>query len=170
MDFTRVDHLAILELKLSLAAGGLKGGLEFLNARVPHRFTALYKFERDSFKLMAFVDKMNQAVPDLFVSVPFDDSFCQYSVGLGEFVTTDAMGDKRLDGHIHQATVASYVGLPLTLPPDGLYGTFCHLDLVAQQVSDDEFAFLQKAALVLARNLPMRDTTYPPRTVRRREG
>jgi hypothetical protein len=58
--------------------------------------------------------------------VPFREGYCQYTMTLGEFVTTDAVRDKRLDGHIYQATLASYVGLPLTKPNGELYGTLCH--------------------------------------------
>lgn len=146
---------ALDELQRCLNAGGLSAGLEFLNKRVLHRFTAVYQFEGDAFKLMAMFDKLHEAVPDLLGFVPFDESFCQYSVGLGQFVTSDSMEDHRLDGHIHQATVASYVGLPLTRPQGGLYGSLCHFDLVRQRISDPEFAFLQEATPVVAQYLPL---------------
>ena len=135
------------------------GGLTWLNQRVPHRYTVVYRCEGDAFYTGALVDKLGEPMPDLFIRVPFEESFCQFSVGIGQFRTTDSPRDPRLDGHVHQATVQSYVGLPLTRPSIGLYGTFCHLDLVPQEISDDEFAFLQQATALIAEHLPAAATS-----------
>lgn len=131
------------------------GGLTWLNRRVPHRYTVVYRFDGEAFYAMALVDKQGEAMPDLFVRVPFEESFCQFSVGIGQFKTADSMNDHRLDGHMHQATVQSYIGLPLTRPKVGLYGTFCHLDLAPQHISDSEFEFLQQATALIAEHLPV---------------
>ncbi|RZJ01679.1 MAG: hypothetical protein EOP39_23440 [Rubrivivax sp.] len=144
----------LIELQHALKEGGLMGGLTWLNRRVPHRYTVVYRFDGEAFYTIALVDKLGEPMPDLFVRVPFEDSFCQFSIGIGQFKTADSVKDQRLDGHLHQATVQSYVGLPLTRPLVGLYGTFCHLDLVPQVISDTEFAFLQQAAPLVAEHLP----------------
>ena len=140
----------IPELTRCLNSGGLSNGLAYLNRRVLHRFTAVYKFQDDAFWLMAFADKLNEAVPDALGLVAFDDSFCQYSIGLGCFVSPDTAADKRLDGHVHQATLGSYVGLPIENQAGGIYGTICHMDLKPQSISDNEFGFLLRSAEVLS--------------------
>lgn len=145
---------SLLQLQRVLEASGLQAGLEMLNQRVPHRYTVVYRFDGDAFYAVAVVDKLDEAPPELFNKVPFEDSFCQFSVGRGEFKTSDSLQDHRLDGHVHQADVQSYVGLPLTEPAGGLYGTLCHLDFVPQPLSEGEFAFLQEAALLVAQHLP----------------
>jgi GAF domain-containing protein len=144
----------LAQLQCLLENAGLRAALEFLNKRVPHRYTIVYKFDGEAFYGMVVVDKLKEPVPALFNKVPFIDSFCQYSVDEGAFWTSDALRDRRLDGHIHQAAVQSYCGLPLTQPGGKLYGTFCHLDMVPQALSDDEFAFLQRAAAQLSDYLP----------------
>ena len=115
----------------------------------------VYRFDGDAFYAVEVVDKQGEPAPTLFSRVPFDDSFCQFSIGLGEFRTADSINDARLDGHTHQANVQSYVGLPLLKPQGGLYGTFCHLDFVPRILSEDEYAFLQEATTVLAQHLPV---------------
>ncbi|SFQ75256.1 GAF domain-containing protein [Variovorax sp. OK605] len=144
----------LAQLQLILQSTGLRAGLEFLNRRVPHRYTIVYKFDGDAFYGMVVVDKLGEPVPALFNKVPFDDSFCRYTVGEGVFSTACSPQDSRLDGHIHQANVQSYCGLPVTNPQGGLYGTFCHLDMVPQSLGDEEFAFLQEAAALLGGYLP----------------
>jgi GAF domain-containing protein len=150
-----MDHaLPLAQLQIALAEGGLHSGLEMLNKRVLHRFTVVYSFDGEFFRSVDVIDKLGQPAPELFRKVPFEHSFCQYSVGVGEFKTADSMRDARLAAHIHRAAVQSYVGLPISKQGGGLYGTFCHLDLVPQQISDEEFEFLQEATATLAQYLP----------------
>lgn len=77
-------------------------------------------------------------------------------VGAGQFTTCASMQDQRLDSHLHHASVQSYCGLPLTDVRGELYGAFCHLDFVPQELSDAEFAFLQKAVARLGGYIPAR--------------
>lgn len=128
-------------------------GLELLNKRVPHRFTIIYRFDGEAFFAIAVVDKLKEASPALFSRVPFEDSFCRFTVTAGQFLTAASMDDRRLDGHLHQANVQSYIGLPLTCPNGDLYGTFCHVDFVPQAIDDSEFSFMQVAGRHLAGHL-----------------
>ncbi len=152
-------HHPLNELIKALDHGGLRAGLVFLNQRVPHRFTAVYKLENDVFRLQELVDKLDEPVSEMLQAVPFDDSFCQFAVALSEFVSINTAADSRLDGHKYQGVVGSYVGLPLTVMPTGLYGTFCHYDLVPQSISDDEFEYLQRATRVLPKYFHRRSVT-----------
>ncbi len=146
--------LTLAELRHTLEQSGFRAGLEFLNRRVPHRYTVVYRFDGEAFYGMALIDKQREPAPELFKRVPFSDSFCQYTVGDGVFRTDASLEDCRLDGHMHQANVQSYVGLPLMHRGGTLYGTFCHLDVLPQNLGDDEYAFLQQAVMLFSDYLP----------------
>ena len=53
-----------------------------------------------------------------------------------------------------QGVLNTYVGLPLTQTGDDLRGTLCHFDFDPVDVSQEEFEFLRRAALLLLRYLP----------------
>jgi hypothetical protein len=142
------------QLKQVLQQAGLLAALAFLNQRVPHRYSVVYRLEGGQFCAVAVHDKQNEEPPELFKRVPFTDSFCQFSVADGAFRSENTLQDHRLDGHVHQATVQSYTGLPIKDVRGGLYGTFCHMDLAPQQLDESEFAFLQTAIPLLAPHLP----------------
>jgi GAF domain-containing protein len=131
-----------------LDAHGLQAGLLFLNARVPHRFTAVYRLSDQRLRRMGFVDKQGSAGPDL-ADLPFKDSFCEITGREGRFVTTDSSIDDRLDGNPYQALVGSYVGLPLSDAPGALLGTFCHYDHCGHPIDNAELAFLEQASRLL---------------------
>jgi GAF domain-containing protein len=134
---------------------GLKAGLLWLNGRVPHRWTAIYRLDDVVMSNKHIVDKQNE--PDLgpLAAVPVKDSFCQFAIRDGEFVkeNTGTDDDARLNGHPYKGVVNSYVGLPLMLGTDNLYGTFCHFDMTDHKISDSEFQFLQRVARILPRYL-----------------
>ncbi len=140
-------------LQATLETEGLNAALEGLNGRVPHRYTVIYRFDGDAFYSVAVYDKKGEPPPVLFKRVPFVDSFCQFTVGQGQFRTENSLCDRRLDGHIHQANVQSYTGLPLEDATGNLYGTFCHLDMVPQPLDESEFSFLKQATRLLSKYL-----------------
>ncbi len=140
------------DLEKLLHTDGLRAGLKFLNERVPHRFTAVYRLDALTLRVVDMVDK--QGLNDLdLAAVPLGDSFCQFALRDGSFLTSSSGGDKRLDGHRYQGVVESYVGLPLTRANGELFGTFCHFDLAGRPVNDEEYAFLTQVAGVLPRFL-----------------
>ncbi len=135
-----------------LSTEGLHAGLKFLNERVPHRFTAVYRLDELMLRMVDMVDK--DGLNDLKLeAVPLGDSFCQFALRDGSFLTAGSGSDSRLDGHPYQGVVESYVGLPLTRADGELFGTFCHFDLAGRPVADDEYAFLAQVAAVLPRYL-----------------
>lgn len=142
------------EFEKSLEAGGLQCGLQHLNLRVGHRFTAIYRLDDMELHNMALVDK----VPDGFdtaalQTLPLGDSFCQFVLRDGFFRTSQTTGMDMLNGHPYQSVLESYVGLPIMKTPDVMYGTLCHFDFGSEEVSDDEFEFLKRVARVLPRYL-----------------
>lgn len=147
-------NLALDTLRAELDRGGLLGGLAFLNQRVTHRFTAVYRFHDMAMNVQAMYDKQQQAVPNPFARVPITDSFCEMAMDQGHLVVHDAARDARLEGNRYRTSLGSYVGLPLERMPGELYGTLCHYDVVGQPIEDEEFEFLRRAARLIPAYLP----------------
>lgn len=140
----------LADLKNTLDTQGLIAGLAFLNSRVPHRFTSVYRLSEQFLQRLGFVDKQGGAGAEL-ATVPFKDSFCEMAVAEGHFVTFDSATDTRLNTKLNPALIGSYVGLPLSSGPGVLVGTFCHYDTCGRPLDETEFAFLNEASLLLGR-------------------
>jgi hypothetical protein len=141
------DVLARIEAEL--AHNGLMGVLRVLNARVPHRFTAVYRLDQQMMVNIATVDKhLHLEALDL-KAVPLQNSFCQFVLRDRLFVTEDSGRDARLAGHPYAGLVGSYIGVPISRAPGSLDGTLCHFDLANHPVSDDEYLLLERTADLL---------------------
>lgn len=141
------------ELTHVLESGGLQAGLHFLNLRVPHRYSAIFELVDGVFLAREVVDKLHQPFPEAYRAGPFKDSFCPITVIENGFHTHDSANDSRLDGMENEGEVCSYVGLPLLRYADDLYGTLCHFDFETCVISDDEFDYLKRAAVLLPKYL-----------------
>lgn len=141
---------------------GLAGGLRELNARVPHRYTGVYRFEGELMRNLELVDKSGEVRPEHLAVVPFRDSFCQYVLRDGEFRTCDSGRDRRLDGHVYQGVLLSYHGVPVLDDKGELYGSLCHFDSEDKELNDTEFAMMQRVARVLPAFLRSRSAGLPP--------
>ncbi len=128
-------------------------GLGYLNARVPHRFTALNRFDGDVIRNLYVFDKQGVLRPEYVKPVAMGDSFCQFVLRDGYFVACDTAADERLAGHRYKGAYNAYVGVPILDNVGDLWGTLCHLDFVAHDMPDDEFDFFQRASRVLSRHL-----------------
>jgi GAF domain-containing protein len=148
--FMMTTSTALANLQDVLDARGLQAGLLFLNARVPHRFTSVYRLSDQRLRRLSFVDKEGGLGAET-EDVPFKDSFCEVAVREGHLVVTDLPTDARLHDQPNPLMLGSYVGLPLSRGPGVLYGTFCHYDTCAHPLSDDELVFLEQASQLLAR-------------------
>ncbi len=134
-----------------LSSEGLKAGLQLLNQRVPHRWTAVYKLDRGILHSIQIVDKENAVALGNLSAFPLVDSFCHFALKDGMFVSENTAEDpdERLIGHPRTGVINAYVGLPLMKGVDEIYGTFCHFDLVQQPLSDQEFDFLKQVSCIL---------------------
>jgi GAF domain-containing protein len=132
-----------------LHANGPAAALAYLNEGVPHRYTSVYRFAGLKLQNVLLHDKAGEMRPDYLVTVPFDQSYCQYVRRDSAFRTSDSSADRRLDGHPYQGVVVSYHSVPLVTAAGELWGTLSHFDMVALPLSDDEFELLQAAAKVL---------------------
>ena len=127
--------------------GGLQEGLRYLNSRVGHRFTAVYRRDGAMLQAVEFFDRGNDGYRTAALQrLHLDDSFCRFAMRDGYFRTSRSTGMKMLQGHRLQGVLESYVGLPLMRNPREFFGTLCHFDLHEQPLSDDEFSFFQRAS------------------------
>ena len=141
---------ALSELQEVLDREGLHAALQFLNARVPHRYTAVYRLSEAYLRRLGFIDK--EGGPGLeFAEVPFKDSFCELAVQQPPMVVTDVVADPRMADYPNPGLFMSYVGLPLSVGPGALYGTLCHYDTSPHPLSDAELSFLEQASELLLR-------------------
>ena len=64
---------------------GLNAALKFLNERVAHRFTAIYRLDKDDLQMVELIDKNNEPATAPMPRVPFSQSFCEVAVrdGIG---------------------------------------------------------------------------------------
>lgn len=132
-----------------LATDGPEAALAYLNAGVPHRYSAVYRFAGPMLRNVLIHDKEGQMRPEYLAAVPFDQSFCQFVLRDSSFRTDDSSADPRLDGHPYQGIVVSYHSVPLLTDSGELWGTLSHFDMAPLPLSDDEFELLQSAAKLL---------------------
>lgn len=140
---------AMLQLETRLARDGLGGALQFLNARVPHRFTGVYRLDGPMLRNVALADKHLHLEPVDLKVVPLKDSFCQFVLRDTIFLTSESGRDERLAGHPYGGVVGCYVGVPISRSAGTLDGTLCHFDLASHPITDDEFLLLERAARLL---------------------
>ena len=132
--------------------GGAHELLAYLAARVPHRYTALYRVSGDRLRSVVLLDKLG--IRPLFLhDIPMDRSYCQYAMREGSFQTDDARVDMRLMGHPLQQLVVSYFSFPITDAQGGFLGTVSHFDVESRKLPDDDFELLRAAATVLTGEL-----------------
>ena len=129
---------------------GIAGGLAALNARVPHRYTALYQLDDGILRNIELFDKDGEMRPDYLAAVPINDSFCQFVLRDGEFQTCDSAQDDRLNGHPYKGAMAAYHGVPVVAGSGELFGSLCHFDTQVQTISDEEFSILEAAAKIIS--------------------
>ena len=127
-------------------------GLEFLNARVPHRFTVVNHLRDGMLYIVSVFDKQGQVNAEDMKEIPLKDSFCQFVLREGSMHSANTGADHRFDGSPYQATLASYCGVPLKAADGVLFGTLCHFDYQSHVVSNEEFSFLQAAAQLLEKH------------------
>ena len=137
----------------TLSNNGIVAGLEFLNARVAHRCTGIYKLEGADIRSVYLYDRQGQLRLESLGTVPLKESFCELAIRDGLFLTTYSALDERANGRVMKGVVAAYCGIPLLDRSGQLFGSLCHFDFVSATLDSDEFEFMQKAAGTLAQYL-----------------
>jgi hypothetical protein len=140
---------ALSDVEKALAQGGLSAALTVLNRRVPHRFTAVYRRVGQSLHNVGTADKHLHLDPLDLKVVPLNDSFCQFVLRDGLFLTQDSGTDERLQGHPYSGIVGCYVGVRVQDREGSLAGTLCHFDVQSHEVDDSEYLLLDRAARLM---------------------
>lgn len=136
-----------------LSDGGAQAALDYLNQGVPHRYSAIYRFDGRLLRNVLLSDKLDEVRPDFLLAVPFEHSFCQFVLRDKAFRTEDSRADRRLDGHPYQGVVISYHSVPVTADNGTLWGTLSHFDMRSLPLPDAEFHLLERAARLLGSSL-----------------
>lgn len=134
-----------------LEQDGVQAGIEFLNARVPHRYTCVFELKGDMLKSRYVYDKLHRITPDALKEVKLKDSFCQFVLRDGIFATFSSSHDERVEDVKAAEKFDAYVGVPLMNKSGELVGTLCHIDASALDLPGEEFLILENAALLLPR-------------------
>ena len=149
--YTATDSIS--SLSQVLCTEGIVAALAFLNRRVEHRCTAIYRLEAMTVRNVYLYDRQGELLPESLGVVPLQDSFCQHVMRDGAFGTSNSTADTRLDGGPFQGVVMAYHGVPLLDDAGQLFGSLCHFDFESRPLSDEEFAFLQQAASAFSAHL-----------------
>lgn len=152
---TKADSHAVFDEVLH--SQGVLAALQFLNQRVPHRYTAVYHLHGEILHLRYLAQKEDAANPAFLRDVPLRDSYCQFVFRDGVFQVEDSAGDLRLAGHLYQGIVVSYHAVTLFDGNGELYGSLSHLDTEARVLPDGELEFMQYAATSIGK--VVRDAT-----------
>jgi len=137
-------------LRSTLLDAGIDGCLKLLNQPVEHRYTAVYRLRDATLTNVGLHDKQGEVKPEYLAQVPLENSFCQFVLRDGVFMTDDSSLEQRLEGHPYKGVMMAYHGVPVRDQQGALYGTLCHFDLVQRKLSDQDFELLQQAATLLA--------------------
>lgn len=120
--------------------------LRELNARTPHRFTGVFKFDAETLVNLYLFDRENStALP--WSPFPATNSFCSIVRDTGEaFSVSNALQDPRVADHPARHKVISYCGVPLNHPDGTPFGSLCHFDYQPFVLADLDLAHLKAAA------------------------
>ena len=137
----------------ALESQGVASALQVLNARVAHRYTAVYELDGNLLRNLFLYDKAGEVRPQYLAEVDMGMSFCQFVLRDGTFLTDNSAFDSRLDGHPYKGVMVAYHGVPMTGPGGDLVGTLCHFDVEPRGLTSLEFECLQQAAQLLPAHL-----------------
>jgi len=142
------------ELRTKLIKDGPRASLVYLNNLTEHRFTAMYRFDRDVqegdiLHALFFYDRENPEANES-EDVPIMAAYCMFVRDRCEpFVTENSLGDTRTTGHPKRREIRSYCGVPLLTGDGQMLGTVCHFDFEPRVVSEECITLMQALAGML---------------------
>lgn len=146
-----------------IAAGDIRALLEYLNGLTDHRFTGVYRFEKEWVVSVALWDRENPSLV-LGANVRMKESYC-WLTGISDtaYIIEDATRDARLDGHAARDEVRSYVAVLLRDRSGAPWGTLCHYDFQPRATPPETLARLE-AIRPLVEEMLVRDqeSVWPP--------
>ena len=136
-------------LKLLVKAGDLRAALIYLNGLTNYRFTAMYRFDKDTLVNRHFVDRQNPEVLQTDqISVPA--SYCVFIRDTAAaFRLADSFEDARVAVHPKKQLIRSYCGVPLTDENGTMFGSVCHFDFEPHALKESDVELLESIAPLL---------------------
>lgn len=136
-------------LKSQLDAGGIQAALKYLNSRIEHRFTAIYKFQGPMQRAVFIYDKLGHS-ENRFNAIATADSLGRFITASKPFGVTNSACDTFLHAHGHCSLASSFYGVSLAPADTRPTGSLCHFDLKPQSLpSPVERDFLNRARSLL---------------------
>jgi CheY-like chemotaxis protein len=136
---------------------GLHAALELLNRGTDHRFTGVYRFDRNTLRSVHLFDRLNPTSPK-GEDAPMAETYCSLvNADRKPFSTVDTEADPRLTNHPARLTVRSYCGALLRNADSTPFGSLCHFDLVPHGVSAEALEALDLAAPVVSAQVAEHD-------------
>jgi hypothetical protein len=130
-----------------LTQQGVHAALGYLNSRMPHRYTGLFRFHGQYSRNVVLFDRYNPQVRQ-GQDVPLAEAFCSLVGRLEQpLQILDAVLDPRAQAV--NTLVVSYCGVIVRDAQGGIYGTLCHYDLELCQALAMELPLLEAAAQLL---------------------
>ena len=129
----------------ALREDGLHAALLFLNARTPHRYTGVFRFDGDMLRNVALVDKWDSDLTH-GADVPLAEAYCAHLHRTGEpLQVAHGPSDARVPWMAGSAIV-SYCGAVITTPGGEPWGALCHFDLSRCEAKESDMPLLVAAA------------------------
>ena len=130
-----------------LKSKGVYEALRFLNARTPHQFTGVYRYDGTMLRNIVLFDQYD---PDVYHGddFPMEDAPCA-CVGAhgGTLVVEEFLSDPRFRRSF--APIVSYCGA-LVCTPDGTpFGTLCHFDIKPCEAPPNNVLLLEAVAPIV---------------------
>jgi len=150
----RIDHDPLAKLERVLREQGVVAMLRILNARAPHRFTGIYRYEPTILRNVHLVDAFDPAL-ERGDDVALEDAYC---VLLAEGRTSIAFGDV-VDAPCAPrlaSPVMSYCGVLLVTAAGAPFGSLCHFDVKRCERADSEIHLLEAVAPMIMSALESR--------------
>ena len=136
-------------LKSQLDAGGILAALKYLNSRIEHRFTAIYKFQGPMQRAVFIYDKLGHS-ENRFNAIARSESLGRFITVSQPFGITDSATDPFVKAQGHSSPVTSFYGVSLSQGNTTPTGSLCHFDLKPQSVpSPVERDFINRARNLL---------------------
>ena len=132
------------DFKGALKSKGVPGALRFLNARTPHRFTGVYRYDGTFLRNIALFDQYDPEVSrgDDF---PMKDAPCACVADHGgRLVVTEFLSDPRFGRSF--APIVSYCGALIRTPDGAPFGTVCHFDTKPCETPPENALLLEAVA------------------------
>jgi GAF domain-containing protein len=128
---------------------GIRGVVIYLNGLTQHRFTSLYRFDKDRLENLCFYDRENPA-QESTPTIPVLASYCVFVRNSARaFTLPDSLHDERVRGHPKQLEVRSYCGVPLVGEDGRVFGTVCHFDSQLRAITAENVELLEAVATIL---------------------